>query len=54
MSSMRDYGKQCRLKHASERRAYLNKLALRDVFVELLVITACLVVMRFFAYKMFI
>ena len=54
MSSMRDYGKQCRIKHEYERRARLNALALRDVCVTLTAIATCVVALGFIAHQMFI
>ena len=54
MNSMRDYGKQCRIKHDSERRAHLNALALRDVGVTLTAIATCVVALGFIAHQMFI
>jgi len=52
MNSMDDWGKHCRNKHASERRAHLNTLALRDVFVTLTAIATCIVALGFIAYQM--
>ena len=51
MSSMRDYGKQCRIKHEYERRAHLNALALKDVFVTLTAIATCVVALGFIAHQ---
>ena len=52
MNSMDDWGKHCRNKHASERRAHLNRLALRDTMIDLIVIPTIILSIVFIAYHM--
>jgi len=51
MNSMDDWGKHCRNKHASERRAHLNRLALRDTMIDLIVIPTIILSIVFIAYQ---